>query len=124
MRRAGYRCEYCRVSQSDFLIGFHVDHIRSLKHGGSSSLENLALACSDCNAHKGTDLGTFLGNDHTSFTRFFNPRMDVWEDHFETEAGAIYSKTEVAEATIRIFQFNEIDRVIVRQAEADAGRFS
>lgn len=120
--RAERCCEYCRVPEVDFLIEFHVDHIRSIKHGGTTVPENLAYACSDCNAHKGTDLSTFLDNDAV-FTRFFNPRTDLWSEHFETSEGVVYAQTPIGAATIKIFQINEIDRVIIRQELARDGRY-
>ncbi|HYV31216.1 MAG TPA: HNH endonuclease signature motif containing protein, partial [Candidatus Binatia bacterium] len=49
-RRAGARCEYCRLP--DFamdLEDFHVEHIIAKKHGGKSGIENLAWACIFCN---------------------------------------------------------------------------
>ncbi|MBC7776983.1 MAG: HNH endonuclease [Phycisphaerae bacterium] len=122
MARANYRCEYCQLPAIDYLLRLHVDHIRSLKHEGSSSIENLACCCPDCNANKGTDQGTFL-NGPGSFTRFFNPRIDRWSDHFEAFEGALYPKTPIAEATIKILQLNDPDRVIIRQELAIDGRW-
>lgn len=54
--RADGRCEYCRISIEDTYLGGEIDHIRSLKHGGETHAENLALACQPCNRNKGTDL--------------------------------------------------------------------
>ncbi|MFN0035913.1 MAG: HNH endonuclease [Saprospiraceae bacterium] len=122
MERAGHRCEYCKLPPLDFLLRFHVDHIRSIKHGGASGKENLAYCCPDCNTRKGADVGTFL-NGPDSFTRFFNPRTDNWHDHFEAFEGAIYPKTPIGEATIKILQLNDPDRIIVCQELAIDGRW-
>lgn len=111
---ANYRCEYCLIWQVDFYDYFQIDHIRSVKHGGLADLGNLAFSGSDYNLHKGSDLGTFLGSD-TNFTRFFNPRMDHWNDHFEAFEGTLYPKTSMAEATIKILQLNDPDRIILRK---------
>ena len=55
--RAGFRCEYCQLHQDDSpLAVLHVEHIVPRKHGGSDDIENLALACIDCNLHKGPNL--------------------------------------------------------------------
>lgn len=43
-QRANYRCEYCRIHEDDTFYGCQVEHIISIKHGGSNSLENLAYA--------------------------------------------------------------------------------
>lgn len=55
-QRALDRCEYCRLPQSGTVLPHEVDHIRSLKHRGPSTLENLCWACAWCNSYKGTDI--------------------------------------------------------------------
>ena len=57
-RRAGYRCEYCGIHEDDAGFGHQVDHIVSRKHGGTSSLENLAYSCVLCNRYKGPDVAS------------------------------------------------------------------
>src|SRR5436309_15778446 len=55
--RAGNRCEYCQLRQEDSpLAALHIEHILPRSHGGTDDLDNLALACIDCNLHKGTNL--------------------------------------------------------------------
>jgi hypothetical protein len=55
--RAGYRCEYCQLRQEDSpLAALHIEHIVPWIHGGGDDLDNLALACIDCNLHKGPNL--------------------------------------------------------------------
>lgn len=112
--RASFKCEYCLLAELVSFYTFHIDHIKSIKHGGLSILLNLAYCCPDCNFFKGSDLGTFVINDE-HLTRFFNPRKDKWHDHFELQNGVIYGKTEIGVATARIFQFNNVDRLIFRQ---------
>ena len=41
-----------------------------------------------------------------NFCRFFNPRTDLWADHFELEGVTIKPRTEVGEVTARILAFN------------------
>lgn len=118
--RANHQCEYCLMPAQFALFAFHVDHIISLKHGGKTDLENLAYACGFCNAYKGTDLGTFL-TDTEQIIRFFNPRKDQWNEHFELLEGVIYGKTPIGEATIKVFLFNEIERVLERKLLVEAG---
>lgn len=112
--RASFRCEYCRLPEEVCYHSFHVDHIRSIKHGGKSVFENLAFSCSDCNIFKGSDIATFIKESNV-VVRFFNPRLDNWFEHFEVFEGAIYPKTEIGAATINIFQLNIPDRIILRQ---------
>jgi HNH endonuclease len=112
--RAHGRCEYCLLPEVVSLFSFHVDHIKSVKHGGLSILLNLAYCCPDCNFFKGSDLGTFL-LDEEHLIRFFNPRKDDWHEHFEIIEGGIYGRTPIGESTVRIFKFNDVERLIFRQ---------
>ena len=121
--RARGQCEYCLLSETISLFSFHIDHIKSVKHGGLTILQNLAYCCPDCNFFKGSDLGTFLTDDE-HLIRFFNPRKDNWHDHFEIIEGVIYGKTPIGESSVRIFKFNDIERVIFRQQLIKLGQYS
>lgn len=112
--RAGFKCEYCLLPERVSFYTFHVDHIRSLKHFGSSLLKNLAYCCPECNHFKGTDIATFLNNSD-ALIRFFNPRIDDWDEHFELNNGAIFGITAIGIATENIFKFNDTDRLIFRK---------
>ncbi|MCF8247160.1 MAG: HNH endonuclease [Saprospiraceae bacterium] len=112
-KRAGHRCEYCRRPESDSFIRFQSDHILSRKHGGKTTLQNLAFACPACNNCKGTDFGTVL-RDEEIIIRIFNPRKQGWFEHFEVLEGEIIAKSEVGEATIKILKLNEISRILER----------
>ena len=57
------------------LAVLHIEHIIPKIHGGSDDLENLALACVDCNLHKGTNL-TGIDPQTDAVTRLFHPRRD------------------------------------------------
>ena len=43
-QRANHRCEYCHVHQDDSFLGFEIDHIISLKHGGGNEIESIRFA--------------------------------------------------------------------------------
>ena len=49
-RRDKYQCQYCgyHVNLDDF-IPLHIDHINPYIHGGGNSMNNLVVACRDCN---------------------------------------------------------------------------
>ena len=111
--RAKYRCEYCLLSEQFSFYSFHIEHIRSLKHGGKSDSDNLAYCCPDCNFYKGSDIATFSDGED-EIIRFFNPRKDIWNNHFELDLGKIYGKSEIGKATELIFKFNEVERLIFR----------
>jgi hypothetical protein len=112
--RADFLCEYCLIAEEDTFFGCEVEHIISLKHGGSSELENLAYACAFCNRHKGSDVGSI--SELGEFSRFFNPRVDRWLEHFQLDGSIIKPLTIIGEVTARILQFNHGDQVLERQA--------
>ncbi|MDX2280114.1 MAG: HNH endonuclease signature motif containing protein [Saprospiraceae bacterium] len=118
--RASNRCEYCKVHQQDTFFAFQIDHVVSLKHGGNNEIENLALACPQCNSYKGSDLATFVGAYH-NIVPIFNPRFHAWGEHFEYSEGVVLARTLIGEATIKLLQFNGPDRIIQRSILEDAG---
>ena len=123
IQRANNNCEYCLVPEAFLATVFHIDHIRSVKHGGKTVFENLALACPHCIQNKGTDVGTFIDDNDEHLVRLFNPRKDVWAEHFEIYEGAILSKSKIGEATIKILDFNEVERIIFRKELLAAGYY-
>lgn len=56
--RAKGRCEYCLVHEADMYYPHEADHVIAEKHGGPTSLDNLAWACFYCNRFKGSDLAS------------------------------------------------------------------
>lgn len=120
--RAGERCEYCLIRESDTFFGCEVDHIISVKHGGSSDSNNLAYACMFCNRQKGSDLGSIVWRTG-ELVRFFNPRVDRWMDHFALEGARIDPLTDIGEVTARILEFNSEERILEREELISAGRY-
>jgi hypothetical protein len=110
------------LHDSQSFIGHEIDHIKSVKHGGSNEADNLAYACYYCNQHKGSDIGTALPPDD-EYVRFYPPRKDTWLEHFEFNGSLIVAKTSYAQATINILRFNEPDRLIERQILSESGAY-
>jgi 5-methylcytosine-specific restriction endonuclease McrA len=119
--RAVYKCEYCLLPDKVSFYNFQIDHIISLKHGGSNDIENLAYCCPDCNYFKGTDLGSILNNN--VLVRFYNPRINVWHDCFELANGTISAKNDIGKVTEKIFRFNDVDRLIFRRELIQLGHY-
>ena len=118
--RAGYICEYCRLPQTNPLLKHHVEHISSVKHGGETSLENLALACPACNRNKGSDVSAF-DPESANYTAFFNPRQDDWAEHFRIlETGKIKPLTAEARVTVKILRINDEARIEERRELMEA----
>jgi hypothetical protein len=119
--RADRLCEYCLTHEDDCLFTLQIDHVISVKHGGATALENLALACIFCNRQKGSDVGTI--STVGSFTRFFNPRIDSWTNHFRLAGAVIEPTTTVGEGTARILRFNDVERMTEREELIAQGRY-
>jgi 5-methylcytosine-specific restriction endonuclease McrA len=115
-KRARYRCEYCRLRRADSpLVPLHIEHIVPKAHGGSDDLDNLALACIDCNLHKGTNL-TGIDPPTGAVTEVFHPRRHRWEDHFAWRGIYLVGKTAIGRTTIRVLNMNSEDQLALRSA--------
>ena len=121
-QRANRLCEYCLIAEDDTYLGCEVDHIISEKHGGPTNAENLAYACAPCNRAKGSDVGSIAGGTER-FSRFFNPRIDRWADHFALDGDVIVPRTEIGDVTARILALNTPMRVAERMELRLAGRY-
>lgn len=120
--RAGGACEYCRLPEAFASLRFQQDHVVAIKHSGETSLENLAWSCAECNRHKGSDLAS-IDKATGNLVRLFNPRTDVWQDHFEWQGPLLLGKTSIGRVTIALLQINRVDRVALRRYLMDAGVF-
>jgi len=114
--RAENACEYCRLHQNDSpLAALHVEHIIPRIHGGNDDMDNLALACIDCNLHKGTNL-TGIDPETNEITQLFHPRRQSWADHFEWQGIYLAGKTATGRTTIRVLKINSEDQVALRSS--------
>lgn len=120
--RATFRCEYCRIAESDSNYAYHIEHIISRQHGSSSDADNLAYSCSICNWKKGSNIATILEKGGP-FVPLFNPRTDDWFEHFAIENGAIVAKTLVGAATVKLLDLNFLDKIIERRELMNAKRW-
>ena len=93
-----------------------------MKHSGPTLAMNLAYACSFCNRNKGSDIASVSGVAG-ELVRFFNPRIDLWSEHFRLEGSLIEPLTSIGEATARILKFNESERVLERETLIAIGRY-
>lgn len=124
--RAHNLCEYCLIHADDTYWGCQIDHIISEKHGGATTDDNLAHACTFCNRNKGSDVGSILAATTPQarrFVRFFNPRIDRWPDHFRLDGIVIAPLTEIGKVTVNILNFNHVDRLLERQELWELGRY-
>jgi 5-methylcytosine-specific restriction endonuclease McrA len=79
---ARHRCGYCLTSARIIGAPMEIDHIIPESLGGPTFRENLWLACSMCNDHKGNRIAA--PDPRTGeVVRFFDPRRQVWSEQFE-----------------------------------------
>lgn len=122
-QRAGSCCEYCRVSQTGRLVGFQVDHIIAIKHGGTDTDDNLCLACYECNIYKGSNVAA-LDPLTRDATKLYDPRQQKWDDHFEINSDAtLTGLTPEGRATIHVLRINDEERVRQRLGELMTGDY-
>jgi len=108
--RAANLCEYCRLPQGSYDLTFHVEHIVAQQHQPNDTLSNLALACDQCNLHKGTKLVT-IEQESGQQVRLFNPRTDVWDENFSLVGAEIVGLTAIGRGTARLLQMNSERRL-------------
>jgi len=53
----------------------------------------------------------------------FNPRADVWKEHFRWQGGVLLGRTEIGRATIDVLRINDSDCVEQREALIEADLF-
>ena len=121
-RRAGHRCEYCKLHEADApLFAFHIEHIVAKQHHGKDSLGNLALACHQDNLHKGPNVSG-LDPVTKKLTRLFNPRRHKWSWHFRWEGPLLVGRTAIGRTTVYVLGMNLPHRVTLREVLIAAGR--
>lgn len=121
--QAGGCCEYCRIAEGDRMVGFEIDHIIPLKHGGQDVDHNLCLACAPCNRYKGAEVAAidFLTNEAT---RLYDPRQQKWSDHFHIHSDATLSGiTSEGRATVSVLRMNLPARIEQRLDELQLGNY-
>ncbi len=120
--RAMHVCEYCLVHADDTYLGCQVDHIIAEKHRGPTWAGNLSHACTFCNRAKGTDIAS-VSEMSGEIVRLYNPRTDIWDDHFVLDGAVIRSKSDIGAATSALLSFNAPERILERESMATIGRY-
>jgi len=120
LSRADGLCEYCLIAEDDTFFGRQIDHVISEKHGGQTTAENLAVACAICNRAKGSDIGSI---ESGVFVRLFNPRIDLWHEHFVLVGSVLEPRTLIGVATVRLLRLNADQRLLERASLIDSNRY-
>lgn len=116
-------CEYCHLPEAFSIYHHEIDHLIALKHGGLTAAENLVLACLPCNRYKGSDL-TSIDPMTGEVTLLFNPRAQLWNDHFQLQEGYILGLNAIGRTTVFLLRFNDLNRIQVRQTLINYGLYS
>lgn len=109
---------------SELLQGatYHVEHVVPRSRGGTSDLVHLACACPSCNLRKAARVE--VQDPATGRTsRLYNPRTDLWSDHFEWDGYRVVGRTIEGRATVSALELNHARRIQIRQAEESLSLF-
>lgn len=120
--RARHRCGYCLTAE--WIVGtpMELDHIVPEALGGLTVEDNLWLACSLCNDHKGDRIAAadpLTGE----VVRLFDPRRQVWREHFlrTAEGDLIVGISSTGRATAQLLDLNRPVLVSARRAWVSVG---
>jgi hypothetical protein len=121
-RRAGGRCEYCRLPQARAQVPFEIDHIIARKHRGGTVAGNLALTCYYCNAYKGPNL---TGREPATgkVTPLYHPRRHKWGYHFRFEHSTLIGRTAIGRTTIDVLRMNHPLMIALRELLMEDGDY-
>lgn len=121
IQRASDRCEYCGISQVGQVATFHIDHIIPVIAGGETTPENLALACVSCSLRKGARQ-TLEDVETGEVVCVFNPRQQIWKEHFDWNGVQIVGLTATGRATVQALELNRPIMLAIRAEEELLGR--
>ena len=121
--RARGLCEYCHASERWQYVEFTVDHVVPIIHGGATVLENLAFVCFTCNRRK-WDRRMGIDPETELESRLFNPRTDLWNEHFIWSANGtdLRGTSPIGRATIVVLELNRERLRLIRAADVHVGR--
>lgn len=106
--RAQGRCEYCLTSEALSGIRCQTDHIIPRSRGGTTTADNLCLACAACNGHKHARTHT-IDPESGAEVPLFDPRRQRWSEHFAWSADGIeiIGRTPTGRATVAALRLND-----------------
>jgi hypothetical protein len=107
-QRGKYRCEYCHYPEILSSSPLSIEHTWPQSLGGSDAFENLALACRRCN-EKRYNFTTGIDPVTKKEEPIFNPRQNLWAEHFSWSSDGIYliGTTAIGRATCNRLDLND-----------------
>ncbi len=121
VQRAHGLCEYCQTAQI-IVVTMEIDHIVPEGADGLTIETNLCLTCRGCNSFK-QDFQTSIDPEDGSRYPLFNPRTQLWHDHFRWREDGLYiiGLTSIGRATINRLRMNRDGIVASRRLWVQAG---
>ncbi len=120
--RAKGCCEYCRSQEMFSTQVFSIEHILPISQSGTTTFDNLALACQGCNNHK---YAKTQGRDPVTLkiTNLYHPRLQVWGVHFtwSNDYLIIIGLTPIGRATVETLKLNRDGVVNFRRVLYETG---
>ena len=101
------RCVYCLTTEVNCGLKMHIDHIVPEVAGGSTTVDNLCLACFNCNVYKGARHRA-IDPETQKRVSLFHPVQDEWKSHFawSEDQAEIVGLTPSGRATVIALQLN------------------
>ena len=121
IERADNRCEYCGISQAGQVATFHIDHIVPSAADGTTTADNLALACVSCSLRKGARQ-RIADPETGKEVSIFHPRQQRWTEHFRWDEVQLIGLTAIGRATVSALDLNRPTMVAIRAEEELLGR--
>lgn len=121
VERANGRCEYCRLAQAGQEAMFHIDHVIPRSADGSTEAGNLASACVSCSLRKGARQ-VAADPETNEYAPLFNPRTQVWDDHFRWDGDRVVGVSPSGRATVEALAMNRPLILAIRSEERLRGR--
>jgi hypothetical protein len=105
--RANGCCEFCIAQLRFSPNSFHIEHHNPVSRGGADNVDNLTLACPQCNLHKSTKV-IAIDPVTEQVVPLFNPRQMRWDNHFvwSDDTTQILGTTPIGRATVVLLQAN------------------
>ena len=100
-----------------------MEHVIPIAAGGETTEANLALSCFACNRRK-WDRRSGLDPAAGSEQRLFNPRTDLWNEHFawSRDGLSVLGGSSIGRATVSVLEMNRERLQQIRAADVALGR--
>jgi HNH endonuclease len=120
--QARHRCGYCLTAEAIVGTPMEIEHVVPESLGGQTEEDNLWLACSLCNEHKGNRIAA-VDPVTGELVRLFDARHQPWREHFAWTATGdrIVGLTPIGRATVVALDLNRPTLVVARQAWVTVG---